>query len=345
MLEAYMPAHKITKPYPYLYRDRDRQGAVRWLLRAPGRKAVTIKGQYGSSEFAAAYRAALEGTAPEQIATTARHGTIAALARTYLLSATFAALAPDTRRVRRSHVEKFAEEFGKQSVATLERRHVVAMMDAHKDTPGAARNFLSMLRALMARAIDDGIIDSDPTIGIKRPKLSAAGWRCWTDAEIAQYEEKHPIGSRARLTLALAVNTGQRLADLIKMGRQHVKDGKISVAQQKTEARLWIPIHPELKAIIDATPSDNLTLLVTELGKPYASANRLGKRISKWARDAGVSAPPHGLRKACCRRLAEAGCTPHEIMAISGHETLAMVQRYCEDVARAKLAERAMART
>lgn len=52
---------------------------------------------------------------------------------------------------------------------------------------------------------------------------------------------------------------------------------------------------------------------------------------------------PPGLRKATCRRLAEAGCSPHEIMAASGHQTLAEVTRYTVAANRLHLAERAVA--
>jgi integrase len=50
----------------------------------------------------------------------------------------------------------------------------------------------------------------------------------------------------------------------------------------------------------------------------------------------------HGLRKAACRRLAEAGCSAPQIAAISGHKTLAEVQRYVEAANKAKLAQAAM---
>ena len=53
----------------------------------------------------------------------------------------------------------------------------------------------------------------------------------------------------------------------------------------------------------------------------------------------------HGLRKAACRRLAEAGCTVHEIAAISGHATLKEVERYTKAADQARLAQAAMART
>jgi integrase len=130
------------------------------------------------------------------------------------------------------------------------------------------------------------------------------------------------------------------------MGRQHVRDGKINVAQQKTKARLWIPLDPRLLAIIEATPSEHLTFIVSDHGKPFASAQSFGYRIRTWAREAGLTeCPLHGLRKACCRRLAEAGCTVHQIAAISGHKSIAEVERYTRAVDQSRLAEQAIART
>src|SRR5262245_829721 len=216
-------------------------------------------------------------------------------------------------------------------------------MNTYADRPGAARNLLSALRVLMDLAITEGIRSDDPTAGIKRPKLSKDGWHTWEEPEIEQYEARHPIGTRARLAFALALYTGQRSSDLIKMGMQHVRDGQISVAQQKTGARVWIPLHPDLKAILDATPSAHLVFIVTEHGRPYANAKSFGNAVGKWEKAAGLAECPwHGLRKACARRLAEAGCTAHEIMSITGHTTLAEVERYARAASQKKLAAAAM---
>jgi len=46
----------------------------------------------------------------------------------------------------------------------------------------------------------------------------------------------------------------------------------------------------------------------------------------------------HGLRKAAGRRLAEAGCTAHEIMAVLGHKTLAEAERYTREADQARMA-------
>jgi integrase len=273
--------------YPYLYKDTDRHGRVRWRLRVPGRKTVTIKGDYGSPEFAAHYHAAMEDgdISPVKRGVPAKPGTVAALARLYLNSADFAALSPATQRARRYLMERFANKYGRGKIAELEPIWVRKIMQSYAKTPGTARNVLSVLRILVKLAIEEGLRRDDPTVGIKRPKLSKHGWHDWTEAEIAQFETKHPIGSRARLAFAFALYTAQRSADLIRMGKQHVREGRISVAQQKTGTRLWITLHPDLKSVIEATATGNLTYLVSEKGKPYATANSFGHRMRKWAKE------------------------------------------------------------
>jgi integrase len=334
----------IAKPaYPYLFRDSDRHGRIRYRLRMPGRKAVTILGQFGSAEFAANYRAAVEGDAPKPVRFAGKPGTFNRLGSEYLNSAAFASLAADTRRTRRYCVEKFLDRVGHLQVADFNKGFAERFLALYK--PGVAGVMLSMLRALMALAISTGDRDSDPTAGIKRRKVSVDGWHTWSEDEIAQFEARHAIGSSARLAFALALYTGQRSADLIHMGRQHVREGRISVVQQKTRKALSIPIHPDLKAIIDVTPCD-LTFIVSEHGKPFASAQSFGFRMRTWVREAGLTGCPlHGLRKACCRRLAEAGCTVHQIAAISGHKSIAEVERYTRAVDQTRLAEQAISRT
>jgi integrase len=62
---------------------------------------------------------------------------------------------------------------------------------------------------------------------------------------------------------------------------------------------------------------------VTSFGKPYSPAG-FGNWFRELCDEAGcpdISA--HGLRKACARRLAELGCSAHEIAAITGHASLA----------------------
>ena len=213
-----------------------------------------------------------------------------------------------------------------------------------KRSPAAARNWLKTLRGLLEFAVSEKFRADDPTRGVKLPKLPKSdGIATWTEEEIQAFEARHPIGSRPRLAFALLLFTAQRRGDVVRMGRQHVRNGAISVRQQKTGASLEIPIHQDLQTVLDATPSEHLTFLVTEFGKPFAPAG-----FGNWFRDqcneAGLPkhCSAHGLRKAACRRLAEAGCTAHQIAAISGHASLREVERYTKAVDQARLAKDAI---
>jgi integrase len=240
-------------------------------------------------------------------------------------------------------LERFRDEHGNKRVATLQREHVQQMLKAKAGTPSAARNFLNTLHVLMAFAVETGLRPDDPTLGVKRPKIKTTGWQTWTEEDIAAFEAKHPIGTQARLAMTLMLFTGQRRSDIVHMGRHQVRNGAIEVRQRKTGRRLTIPIHPELQAALDLTPSEHLPFLTTARRRPFTSSAGFGNWFGKCCREAGLpkGTAAHGFRKAACRRLAEAGCTAPEIMAISGHKSLVEVQRYCEAADQADLARTA----
>jgi integrase len=108
----------------------------------------------------------------------------------------------------------------------------------------------------------------------------------------------------------------------------------------KTGKVLAIPLHPELRAVLDATPSDHLTFLVTRSGKPF-HADAFTHWFKNRCIEAGLPARAsvHGLRKAACRRLAEAGCSASVIAAISGHATLREVSSYTAAAEQVRLAQ------
>jgi integrase len=319
---------------------------VRYYFRKRGCKNVRLPGIPGSAEFMEAYRAATGQAEPVVIgASRAKAGTVAAIVGKYLASAGFANLADETRRTRRNILERFREQYGDRQIATLRREHVQAMVDAKADTPSAARNLLNMLRVLIQFAIKAKIRTDDPTVGVTRAKIETDGYITWEEHHIATFEARHPIGSRARLALALLLGTGQRRSDIVTMGRQHLRGDKIRVKQSKTGKALMIPLGDELRAAIDAIPAEHLTFLTTARGRPFTAAG-----FTNWFRDMcnqaglpnGLSA--HGLRKAVCRRLAEAGCSANEIAAISGHKTLREVQRYTDAADQERMARAAIKR-
>ena len=123
---------------------------------------------------------------------------------------------------------------------------------------------------MMQHAVDIGMRSDDPTRDVKAVRVKSDGYHSWTEQESADFENYHPIGSKARLAQALLLYSGQRRADVIGMGRQLVRDGVLHVKQQKTGAQLAIPVHPHLQEIIDATVVGQLNFLVNKWGKPWS---------------------------------------------------------------------------
>lgn len=327
----------------YVHRFTDRHGRVRYYFRRYGIR-TPLPGLPGSAEFMAAYEAALAGQELPLIgASRTKPGTVNAAIIAYYQSLAFRSFAPGTQRMRRAILERFRAEHGEKRVGTLPREFIVRTLN--KRARFAAGNWLKALRGLLAFAVAEGFRRDDPSAGIKLPAVRTDGVRTWSEAEIEQFETRHPIGGRARLALALLLYTAQRRGDVIRLGPQHRRDGAIWLRQNKTGATLEIPVHPELARIIEATPaaSRHLTFLTTEQGRPFTAAG-FGNWFADRCREAGLplGCSAHGLRKAACRRLAEAGCTTHEIQAISGHRSLPEVQRYTRGADQARLAREAM---
>ncbi len=336
---------KLTLLYVQAFKDR--HGRKRHYFRRPGFKRVPLPGLPGSDEFQAAYAAALAGeTAPaRQVgADRTKRGSFSALIVAYYQSAEFKGLRASTQRTYRNHIESFRLEHGDRPVALVEGKHIRAILDKKAATPAAANNLLKRIRTLMQFAIERGWRKDDPSIGVKKVRSKSKGYATWTEAEIELFEGKWAPGTKPRLALALLLYTGQRRSDVVTMGRQHIRGDKIYVKQLKTDTELLIPLHPALRAEIDLQPAEHLTFVMTEYGKPFSAPG-----FSNWfvdrCRDAGlpVGRSPHGLRKSAARRLAEAGCSAHEIAAITGHRSLSEVERYTRAADQSRMAESAMA--
>jgi integrase len=336
----------------YIHRFRDRHGKLRHYARPPGRKRVPLPGLPGSDEFMEAYQRAMSGeAAPREIgAARTKPGTFNALIVAYYNSPNFKQLAAETQRTRRSTLERFRSEktdtglsVGDCRVAHLSRGRFERMVAAKASTPAAARNFLKTIRGLMQFAISLGMRADDPTRDVRSAKIRTDGFPTWTEADIETFEALHPIGTRARLALALLLYTAQRRSDVVRMGRQHLRDGWLHFRQQKTGEALAIPVHPILQQILESTPSEHLTYLTTKAGQPFSPAG-----FTNWFREmcneAGLprGRSAHGLRKAACRRLAEAGCSANLIAAVSGHKSLREVQRYTAAADQARMAKSAI---
>lgn len=328
---------------PKLHHFNDRHGHPRYYVRRRGYPNVTLKGAPGSPEFMAAYHAAMAIPRPPIGADKVKPGSLDALCVRYYASAGFRQLAADTQATYRNRIERLRAALGDMPAAGLERRHVRAIMDAKADTPAMANGFLKMLRILMTLAIDEGWRRDDPTYHVKSLRTRSSGWPTWSEEDIAAFEARHASRTRARLAFYLMLYLGQRPGDAVRMGRQHIKAGRIEVRQHKTGTPLSLPIHPVLQAELDGLPTDRLTFIVNDKQLPYTPKG-FGNWFVDRVREAGIMKgfSAHGLRKACARRLAEAGCTAHQIMAITGHRSLREVERYTRAADQIRLADRAI---
>ena len=108
--------------------------------------------------------------------------------------------------------------------------------------------------------------------GIKPLKIAGDGYHAWTDAEIARFLAQHPAGSTARLAMLLALYTGQRRSDVVRMGWADIDDGFIKVKQEKTKAHLGIPIAAALAEALKDIPKDRATFLVSSHGDAFTGA-------------------------------------------------------------------------
>lgn len=312
-------------------------------FRRAGFPSVSLPGLPGSREFMAAYQDALDQPHAPIGTSRSKPGSVAAAIAAYLLSPQFTELAPGTQAARRAILQRFRDQHGGLPIAAMPSKFVAVALSKKK--PHAARNWMKALRGLCQFAIAVEMIDADPTRDIKLPKAKTTSHRAWSDPEIEAYERAHPIGSKARLALALGLYTIQRAGDVIRLGRQHIHNGTITLRQRKTGAALALPIRPELQRIIDATPSGQMTFLVTDTGRQWRSTY-FSDRFRQWCNEAGLprECTFHGLRVTGCTVLADAGCNTHEIAAWSGHMTLKEVERYTRGYDQRRLAVAALAK-
>ena len=221
------PSNETAALRPGLHRP---SGRSRFYFRRKGHSKVALPGLPWSTAFMAKYQEAMSMTSrrPLQIgADRVVPRSIRALAIAYYDSASFKALNPITQGVYRNIIDRFCREtdkdgqpYGDKSAVTMKSHHIEKLMAARAGKPDSANGLRKVLREMMKVAKRLGWREDDPTQGVKKIKpKKKGGFHRWTDAEIAQFETRHPVGSRARL--------GDGAWPLHRTGRQDViRDGR-----------------------------------------------------------------------------------------------------------------------
>lgn len=189
-------------------------------------------------------------------------------------------------------------------------------------------------------------IGSNPVRKAKRVgSAKIKGHHTWAEAEIAQYQRIHPLGSKAKLYLETILWTGQRRGDARLFGPRHIVDGKVNYKASKTDADLWLPLARDLQRAIAAMPKVGIrTYLATEYGEP-CSKDGMGNAVREWCDAADLPhCTSHSLRKAVGRRMAQLRLTEEEMIAVGGWRDTQSLRVYTEAVEQEWLADGALKR-
>lgn len=356
---------------PYVVADLDRHGNVRIYYRRHGRK-VRLHQAVGTSAFAAELEAAKSvldarvGTQPSDDGP----GTLRRLCIEYFGSAAFVLLDPITQARRRAILEGICQSTltngrirGGLPFARMHAVHVEAIRDEKLDKPEAANMRVKSLRQLFKWAKRTRKADNNPAKEVEYLPSTGYGFHTWTETQVWQYWDRHPIGTAARLAIDLLLYTGVRRSDVVRLGPEmefarvsadgssvqelHFTEwkGSRSRVRRRKEGpkNRQLPILTVLRESIDATPTGLRTYLVTTFGKPF-TANGFGNRFRKWCDDAEL--PPecaaHGLRKAGATFAAENGATEHQLMALFGWDSPKQAATYTRKANQRRLAASAV---
>jgi integrase len=260
-------------------------------------------------------------------------------------------LDPRTQYTRRQVLEAMllepiapgaVETFANFPISRITPKALRVLRDRKGDKAGAADNRVRALRRLFKWAVREEHLETNPARDVEYLRRESEGWHSWTRQELEQFEERHPLGTKARLAITLLSYTAASRVDVVQLGPQHVADGWIRFARSKTKVPVELPLVDELQAAIEgASVVGTSTFLTTAHGKPFSVAG-FGNWFRERCNEAGLPhCSAHGVRKAAAARSAENGATTHELMAMFGWLTMKEAERYTRAAERRRLASRA----
>lgn len=347
---------------------KDRHGKVRLRFRRKGYPGGYFEAPLGTEDFRREYTAFNNPDAPKVAAAEAAAkrivpGTIADLRRQYYAVPTRLGPTEITQGKVMSVLDRgFFEGREDRPIALVAFDHIDAIIEKRKvrfQNPETKRweggiEAARKLRKELVRAFDfaemKGMIAKSPMKHAQRVKVApgqrSKGFRTWTEADIAQYRLRHPLGSKARLAMELMLWTDQRSVDSIHLGRQHIKAGRFVLTQSKGGKALILAIAPQLLEAIVAMPAnpDAMCFLLNDYGVSY-SRKGFGNKFRQWCDQAGLQlCSAHGLRKATMRRMAELEMPNKTMKSVSGHSRDDEVTLYTEAANQERLARDAIGR-
>lgn len=337
---------------PHVYAVKDRHGKIRYRFVRKGWKSRYLKAEPGSAEFHLAY-AEIVAAEPAQVSIASPNAAVPRTLDDLFIKTKrgtrWAKKKSTTQRVQTLIIERFfnrtdskGRRYGARPVSSITVVWLESVFATMASTPSAANILRKILAGLMDQAVRLQWRTDNPVRFTEPFAESKEGFHSWTDAEIEQYRAYHKLGTMARLTLELALNSAARRCNLAGLTREDIAHGRISVDHAKGNNETSVPLLSTTREAIEALPVAPIRhLIVTQHGNPFSDAG-LGNRMRKWCDDAGLPrCSMHGLRKAVSRQLAERGATDAEGQAVTGHKKAATFQHYRAKANRVTLADRA----
>lgn len=242
--------------------------------------------------------------------------------------------AEGTKKSRMAIFNRYRKLQGNRPLSSITTDAIEAALFA-KGGHGAA-NELKALRPVFHHLKKLRIISKNPTMGVELDTPAIKGFPTTNADEIEAFVKRWEVGTRERLIFDLGLLTGAARVDLATLGRHHVQGNLLTFCRHKSKVETHVPLTADLQAVIARTPDISATFILNDYGKPYKKES-LGNLYGNAARAAGITSRLHGLRKAFCVYWAENGKTTHEIAAMSGHLSLAEVQRYTKAADRKRI--------
>jgi integrase len=314
-------------------RQITRHGKPIWYFRRNGRR-IRLPDEFGTDEWWTAYDAALAGK-PYEPAPNRRHGRFAGLVHSYLDSRAFLDLAKNTRMQRTRLLKDTAEKAGNAKPEQVTQQTIREVMQTRPAF--AANNWLKAMRGFYKWAIAMGHVDTDPTQGVARNNPKTEGWKIWTPEHIERFRRRWGLETEQRVCFEIAIETGLRRSDLIRLSGEHHKGDHVKIRAEKTGVLCYIPMTDNLDTCMRTGP---MPCIRRESGKPFPSAETLGNWFNKACKEADIpdGMRLHSLRKTAASLDAENGWTANELMAKYGWLDIREAELYTRQADRKNLA-------
>ncbi len=291
-----------------------------------------------STEFWAEL-ARLRGVAIQPAAVAAPRKTIRDFVMAYLASPHVSMLGEKTRYGYTLYLTQLAEALGDHDPTELKPHGVAKLRDNLIAKPATANRFIKSISALYSWGREHGWVEVNPAMRIR--KLKGGEHEPWSEECIAAIPKALP--EDVAWPHLVALHTGQRLGDVLRMHRRDIKGRSVWVTQGKTKKKLLIPLH---SAIRDRVLAAEVVVCPRRDGRQWTEAHFQSAVETAYAKKKAAllveaGAVFHGLRKNATVKLLEAGCSEAETAAVTGM-SLAMVMHYGKAVRQKMLAESAM---